>query len=90
MNRMIAIAALVTFAGLTAQAAAQAKTLERPLKPAASFGYLDIDKDERVSLAEAKADWAVMQRFQEADVDHDGFLDEREFEALTRWTMARY
>lgn len=53
------------------------------LKPAASFGYLDTDKDARLSRQEARADWAVSQRFAAADANRDGFLDEREFKQLS-------
>lgn len=54
------------------------------MKPVTSFGYLDTDKDLRVSASEAKADWAVAQRFDQADRDHDGYLDKDEFQALVR------
>jgi EF hand len=83
MSRMMVFALFFIFASTAVCAA----TLERPLKPATSFGYLDVDKDARISPGEAKADWAVVQRFQEADADHNGFLDASEFESLTRWTM---
>jgi hypothetical protein len=53
-------------------------------KPAASFGYLDTDKDARLSRQEAKVDWAVAQRFAAADRNHDGYLDEEEFKQLSR------
>jgi hypothetical protein len=51
-------------------------------KPVTSFGYLDIDKDARVSPDEAKADWAVAQAFASADINKDGYLDKSEFAAL--------
>jgi hypothetical protein len=54
------------------------------MKPATSFGYLDTDKDARVSPAEAKADWAVAQGFVAADINKDGYLDKMEFAALSR------
>jgi hypothetical protein len=54
------------------------------LKPATSFGYLDVNKDLRVSPAEAKVDWAVAKRFEQADIDHNGYLDKDEFQALVR------
>ena len=54
------------------------------VKPVTSFGYLDIDKDARVSPAEAKADWAVAQGFAAADSNKDGFLDKSEFAVLNR------
>lgn len=56
----------------------------KPMKPVTSFGYLDTDKDTRVSREEAKADWAVVQGFAQADADRDGFLDKNEFAQLTR------
>jgi hypothetical protein len=54
------------------------------MKPVTSFGYLDIDKDARVSPAEAKADWAVAQGFSTADSNKDGYLDQAEFATLSR------
>lgn len=54
------------------------------MKPVTSFGYLDTDKDARVSPAEAKADWAVAEGFERADADHDGYLDKAEFATLSR------
>lgn len=54
------------------------------VKPVTSFGYLDIDKDSRVSATEAKADWAVAHGFAAADTNKDGFLDKTEFAALNR------
>jgi EF hand len=54
------------------------------MKPVTSFGYLDVDKDARVSPAEAKADWAVVQGFDAADTNKDGYLDKTEFAALNR------
>lgn len=51
-------------------------------KPVTTFGYLDTNKDLRISREEAKADWAVKQRFAEADLDHDGYLSEQEFKRL--------
>lgn len=54
------------------------------MKPVTSFGYLDTDKDLRVSPSEAQADWAVAQGFERADADGDGYLDKEEFAALSR------
>ncbi len=53
------------------------------MKPVTSFGYLDTDKDARVSPAEAKADWAVAQGFESADADKDGYLSKEEFATLS-------
>lgn len=54
------------------------------LKPVTSFGYLDINKDARLSRDEAKADWAVKQSFSQVDANSDGYLDKEEFEHLSR------
>jgi Skp family chaperone for outer membrane proteins len=54
------------------------------MKPVTSFGYLDTDKDARVSPNEAKVDWVVRQEFERADVDKNGFLDKEEFATLSR------
>lgn len=54
------------------------------MRPVTSFGYLDTDKDSRIAPEEAKADWAVTKRFEQADVDHDGYLSKEEFAALTK------
>lgn len=54
------------------------------MKPVTSFGYLDTDKDARVSPNEAKADWVVKQEFERADADKNGFLDKEEFATLSR------
>jgi hypothetical protein len=69
---------------LTLSGAALADTANTQAKAATTFGYLDIDKDARISPQEAKADWAVAQRFAQADADHDGYLDADEFRTLTR------
>ena len=76
---MLALIAAVTWAS---------QSLAEPTiamaKPVTSFGYLDSDKDARVSPAEAKADWAVVQGFDAADTNKDGFLDKAEFATLNR------
>ena len=54
------------------------------MKPVTSFGYLDTDKDSRVSPNEARVDWVVRQEFERADADKNGFLDKEEFATLSR------
>lgn len=78
MTRLLALIALMSLGALVLAESTVA------MKPVTSFGYLDIDKDKRVSPAEAKADWAVTQGFETADVDKDGFLDKEEFATLSR------
>jgi len=53
-------------------------------RPVTSFGYLDTDKDARLTPGEAKADWAVAQGFQRADANQDGVLDRDEFATLQK------
>ena len=79
MIRMLVLIALMSWA-----ATSPAEPTIAMVKPVTSFGYLDIDKDARVSRAEAKADWAVAHGFAAADADKDGFLDKAEFAALNR------
>lgn len=78
MIRMLTLIALMSWSA----AALTEPTLV--MKPVTSFGYLDIDKDARVSPAEAKADWAVTTAFDAADTNKDGFLDKSEFATLSR------
>lgn len=52
------------------------------VRPVTTFGYLDVDKDARLTRDEAKADWAVMQGFERADANRDGLLDPQEFSTL--------
>lgn len=54
------------------------------MRPVTSFGYLDTDKDSRLTPEEAKADWAVMKRFEQADANHDGYLSKEEFATLLK------
>ncbi len=56
---------------------------EKP-RPVTTFGYLDVDKDARISKQEARVDWAVNQRFAEVDRNRDGYLDQEEFKRLIR------
>ena len=77
MNKILLAVILIGVAGVTL-----ADSPGTAMKPVTSFGYLDTDKDLRVSPGEAKADWAVAQRFDQADRDHDGYLDKDEFQAL--------
>jgi hypothetical protein len=77
MKRMLMAIVLIGVCGVTL-----ADSSATEMKPATSFGYLDANKDRRVSPVEAKADWAVAQRFEQADLDHNGYLDKDEFQAL--------
>ena len=77
MNRITFAAIMLGIAGV-----ALGNSPATDMKPATSFGYLDTDKDLRVSPGEAKVDWAVAQLFEQADLDHDGYLDKDEFQAL--------
>ena len=77
--RMLTLIAVMSWA-----AASPAEPTIAMVKPVTSFGYLDTDKDARVSPAEAKADWAVAQQFAGADLNKDGYLDKSEFAALNR------
>lgn len=79
MNRMLTLVALMGWGALVL---AGGPTVT--MKPVTSFGYLDTDKDMRVSLSEAQADWAVAQGFERADADRDGYLDKAEFATLSR------
>jgi hypothetical protein len=67
-----------------ASADSASPAISNQVKPVTSFGYLDIDKDERLSQQEAKVDWAVAQRFEGADLNRDGYLDADEFKRLSR------
>lgn len=71
---------LVALVSWAAQSPAEPATA---MKPVTSFGYLDIDKDARVSPAEARADWAVARGFDAADTNKDGYLDKTEFATLS-------
>ena len=77
--RMLTLIAVMGWA-----AASPAEPTIAMVKLVTSFGYLDTDKDARVSPAEAKADWAVAQQFAGADLNKDGYLDKSEFAALNR------
>ncbi len=46
------------------------------------YTALDTDYDGRISVAEAAADKAVLERFKDADKDGDGYLSRNEFAAL--------
>lgn len=54
------------------------------MRPVTSFGYLDTDKDSRITPEEAKADWAVTKGFEQADANHDGYLSKEEFATLSK------
>jgi hypothetical protein len=76
---------VVTIAIMILSAAATADDVKVVMvRPVTSFGYLDTDKDARLTPEEAKADWAVAQGFQRADANHDGVLDKEEFATLLK------
>lgn len=79
MLRTVVVTLTVLAAGIVA--AADVKVAMRPVT---SFGYLDTDKDARITPSEAKADWAVAQGFGQADANHDGVLDKDEFATLSK------
>jgi hypothetical protein len=82
--------ALVVIISMLCASAAAAQQTPTPdpvkvaMRPVTSFGYLDADKDARLSRDEAKADWAVHQGFERADANSDGYLDRREFTTLQK------
>jgi EF hand len=63
---------------------ATAADIKVAMRPVTSFGYLDTDKDARITPSEAKADWAVAQGFERADANRDGALDKDEFATLSK------
>lgn len=75
---------LVIVAVMLASGASLAGDLKVVMRPVTSFGYLDTDKDSRITPDEAKADWAVVKGFEQADADHDGYLSKEEFATLVR------
>jgi Ca2+-binding EF-hand superfamily protein len=84
MKILAASAWLAMIAMTTADADATGDARTARQKPVTSFGYLDTDKDARISREEARADWAVKQRFAEADANRDGYIDPEEFKRLSR------
>lgn len=77
----------VTFAVIAIVAGAFAgepTNVKVAMRPVTSFGYLDTDKDARITYEEAKADWAVAQGFERADANRDGALDREEFAILQK------
>jgi hypothetical protein len=75
---------LVIVALILASGASLAGDLKVVMRPVTSFGYLDTDKDSRITPKEAEADWAVVKSFGQADTNHDGYLDKEEFAALSK------
>lgn len=51
------------------------------LAAAASFEALDANQDGRISVSEARKDKTLSVRFASADVNQDGYLDKKEFDA---------
>lgn len=78
---VVSITALIAAAGPAVAAAGDVKVAMRPVT---SFGYLDGDKDQRISPEEAQADYAVAQGFEQADANRDGVLDRDEFAVLSK------
>lgn len=79
MRRILALSMLLSCAF-----AVNADQPGAAMKPVTSFGYLDTNKDAKLSPDEAKADWAVAQGFTQADANSDGYLDKDEFSSLSR------
>lgn len=80
MNRALIVTIALLLSGTVG--AADAANVRLAKRPVTSFGYLDTDKDARITREEAKADWAVAQEFDAADANHDGMLDREEFDVL--------
>lgn len=78
---IVTIALVATLGGATA---GEPKDVNVVMRPVTSFGYLDTDKDSRITRDEAKADWAVAQGFERADTNRDGTLDREEFAILQK------
>ena len=82
MKKALLVTLTATF--LTAPAFAADVKVAMVARPVTSFGYLDTDKDSRLTPSEAKADWAVAHGFQRADANQDGVLDRDEFATLQK------
>lgn len=76
MKRLVILTALSAFA-LAAQA--DEKT----------FTALDLDKDGKVSMEEAKASEALVKVFKQLDQDQDGFLSKAEMAGTTEIVKAK-
>lgn len=50
----------------------------------ASFESLDANNDGRISVLEARKDKTVAGHFASADTNQDGYLDRKEFEAISK------
>lgn len=79
MKTTLVIVALILASGVSL--AGEMKVVMRPVT---SFGYVDADKDSRITPEEAKADWAVVKGFERADANHDGYLSKEEFATLVK------
>lgn len=84
------MAASITLLLLTCTAGGTlfAQAAHSELKPIA-FRTLDINKDGKLSLVEARADPGLYETFQMLDVNHDGFLTPAEFESWPRALKAK-
>ena len=67
----------------TAGATLCAQGVRSELKPVA-FSTVDTNKDGKVSLSEARADPDLEMAFDMLDLNHDGFLSPKEFQAWPR------
>lgn len=79
MKRIFVIVAVMFATG-----ASLAGDMKVVMRPVTSFGYLDTDKDSRITPKEAEADWAVVKSFEQADTNHDGYLSKEEFDTLSK------
>jgi len=86
MNKQLATARLlvVSVTAVLTCSTAFAAEIKVAMRPVTSFGYLDSDKDQRLTPEEASADYAVAQGFQQADANRDGVLDKDEFASLSK------
>jgi hypothetical protein len=83
-NMTKALLVTLTVALATGSALAADVKVAMVARPVTSFGYLDTDKDSRLTPSEAKADWAVAHGFARADANGDGVLDRDEFATLQK------
>jgi len=103
--RMLAVVSLLQAAGAQAQGAASAPaaTPTAPVVAAApaaepkytlaqiaqAFGFIDGNKDGRISREEAAGFRGVARHFDEADINKDGTLSKEEFESALSGEKSR-